>query len=450
VNFQNRLPLPSNLHVHGLHVSPTGNGDNIFVDVKPLTDHQYQYQIPLDQSPGAFWYHPHFHGYVDPELAAGLAGPIVVVGGLDKLMPKIPQRLIVLQGGKEVPPNNLPFLPVPGLPPGSIHPPPRPGPVELLVNGVQDPIAHIRPGELQRWRIFNATAERLLTLEMPGTTFQVLAQDGTTLRNMLPENVLHVAPGARIEVLVRGGAPGTSTLSAMPFRQCIKGCFDPFAGNLPNGRVSDKESLVTLVSAGTPVNDPLPANPIGNPPDLRGQPVDVQRTIVLSRVPNAQKAPFFPINHRLFNPSRVDITMKLNSIEEWTIENPATGPAYQSHSFHIHQNPFQVVSIGGKPVNYIDWQDDIDIHPGQSVKILIHPIDFTGEFVFHCHIAFHEDNGQMGTVQVLANPTPAQVNLNRVFYTHPVLSRSEFAGLNLKGVTYGQYVLFCHLHGVAV
>ena len=36
------------------------------------------------------------------------------------------------------------------------------------------------------------------------------------------------------------------------------------------------------------------------------------------------------------------------------------------------------------------------------------PIDFTGKFVFHCHVTFHEDHGMMATVQVVREPTAAQ------------------------------------------
>jgi FtsP/CotA-like multicopper oxidase with cupredoxin domain len=38
--------------------------------------------------------------------------------------------------------------------------------------------------------------------------------------------------------------------------------------------------------------------------------------------------------------------------------------------------------------------------PGSVVTVRTKPIDFTGKFVFHCHMAFHEDNGMMGIVEV--------------------------------------------------
>ena len=37
------------------------------------------------------------------------------------------------------------------------------------------------------------------------------------------------------------------------------------------------------------------------------------------------------------------------------------------------------------------------------------PEDFTGKFVFHCHITFHEDHGMMAAIQVLKNPTAEQL-----------------------------------------
>src|SRR5262245_7669031 len=194
VDLQNKLPIPMNLHVHGLHVSPTGDGDNVFISINPFQDHHYRYQLPLDHDPGAFWYHPHHHGLVNVETTAGLIGAIIVQGGLDDILLKIPQRLNVIYGGKIVPPGGK-ILPIPGARPGQIKPPPNPGPQVNLVNGVYDPTLHIQPGQLQRWRIWNATGGRELKLALPGTTFQLLAKDGNTLRNMLPRKQLIIGAG---------------------------------------------------------------------------------------------------------------------------------------------------------------------------------------------------------------------------------------------------------------
>ncbi len=428
VNLVNKLPLPTNLHVHGLHVSPEGDSDNVFVDVDPLQDFHYTYQIPLDQSPGTDWYHPHYHPLVDAETTAGMLGGIIVEGGLDNVLPDIPQRLMIIHGGKPTPPGGKP-LPIPGVKPGQIKPPPSPGPAELLVNGAYQPTLHIRPGELQRWRIVNATGERFVKLALPGVTFEVLAYDGQTLRYMRPERQILMGPGERIDVLVRGEQPGSYTLNSIPFQPCFKGCFDPFGGVPQHGRNFGFQALVNVVSSGSPENVPLPSGPIGDPLDLRHAHVNVYRTIVMARVPSLTKGPTFPLNGKLFAPNRIDITMALNSVEQWTIKSPDTSVTDEWHNFHIHTNPFQVIAIDGRPLNYIDWQDTVNVPAGGSVVIRIHPIDFVGKSVFHCHVDFHEDNGMMGVFQIVKDPPSSEVDVDRVMYMQPPAAGKSF----LKG-----------------
>nr|WP_308292654.1 multicopper oxidase domain-containing protein [Pseudarthrobacter humi] len=74
----NQLVRPTNLHVHGLHVSPEGNGDDIFVTVSPGSTFNYEYKLPDDHPPGVYWYHPHHHGLVADQIFAGLFGAIIV------------------------------------------------------------------------------------------------------------------------------------------------------------------------------------------------------------------------------------------------------------------------------------------------------------------------------------------------------------------------------------
>jgi suppressor of ftsI len=418
VNLVNKLPLPTNLHVHGLHVSPSGDSDNVFLTINPLQQFHYRYEIPLDQSPGTDWYHPHYHPLVDAETTAGMLGAIIVEGGLDNVLDSIPQRLIVIHGGKPTPPGGKP-LPIPGVKPGQIKAPPSPGPTELLVNGVYQPTLHIQPGQLQRWRVINATGERFVKLALPGSTFEVLAYDGQTLRYMRPEKEILIGPGERVDVLVRGPRAGNYGLDSLPFQPCFKGCFDPFGGVPEHGRNFGFQTLINVVSSGSPEYTPMPTGPLANPLDLRHAHVDVYRTIVMARVPSLVHEPTFPLNGKLFNPNRVDITMALNSVEQWTIKSPDTAKSDEWHNFHIHTNPFQVIAIDGHPLNWIDWQDTVNIPAGGSVTIRIHPIDFVGKSVFHCHIDFHEDNGMMGVFQIVKDPAPAEVDADRVMYMQP-------------------------------
>jgi hypothetical protein len=103
----------------------------------------------------------------------------------------------------------------------------------------------------------------------------------------------------------------------------------------------------------------------------------------------------------------------LNSSSEW-------------HTFHIHQNPFQVVSVDGRRPTEVTYEDNVSMppchvesHPADPsnprcvrpsvVVIRMRPIDFTGRFVFHCHVTAHEDRGMMMAVQVVRHPTRRQL-----------------------------------------
>jgi FtsP/CotA-like multicopper oxidase with cupredoxin domain len=220
---------------------------------------------------------------------------------------------------------------------------------------------------------------------------------------------------------------------------------------VPNtGRNFGFQTLIRVDDGGSAVDDRMPTAPLAHPEDLRHHHIDVYRTIVMARTPGTKTLPSFPLNGKLFDPNRVDITMKLGDIEEWTIKSPDTKINDEWHNFHIHTNPFQVVAVNGHPLNYIDWQDTVNIPAGGSVTFLIHPIDFVGESVFHCHVDFHEDNGMMGTFQILRNPTPSQVNADRVLYMVPpdekLAARTVWAkAATGTGSGWNRLLLLCHL-----
>ena len=70
----------TNLHSHGLWVSPTGNSDNVLLSIKPNVDFEYVYNVPEDHPTGTFWYHPHKHGSSAIQVGSGMAGVLVIEG----------------------------------------------------------------------------------------------------------------------------------------------------------------------------------------------------------------------------------------------------------------------------------------------------------------------------------------------------------------------------------
>ncbi len=430
VHFKNDLTEPTNLHTHGFHVSPEGNHDNIFLKILPKQAFTYEYDIPHDMPAGSYWYHPHVHMFVEPQIFAGLAGAIVQEGGLDTLpsLRHVPQRWIVIQS-TEVKDGKV-------VPVGEASEPKT----KLYVNGVKDPTAKIRPGELQRWRIFNADADRFVVLRLAhGQRFQLLAEDGHTLARPLSVSTLQIAPGSRREVLVRGGKPGSYALKAIPFESF------PGGKQVANGGPTPNETLLTLRSSGNAATrKPFSASTVlGKPVDLRRMHVDRKRTIVFSEMAEPGGGVSFLLNGMKFDPNRIDVTMKLGSVEQWTLQNTTT----EWHTFHIHTNDFQVVSVAGKPVPYVLEEDNVALPPQSSTVVLMHPIDFTGKFVFHCHVTFHEDHGMMATVQIVREPTAAQMRRSVVRDGGFAIASSAY-GSRSRPPSVRALLLFCRALGL--
>src|SRR5207244_8473296 len=102
ITFRNALPDdPSNLHYHGMSVSPQGRSDNVFVHVHPGQQFEYEVQIPVAgrQGPGFFWYHPHAHGVVAKQMLGGMSGGLVVDGSetLFPILRDLPERFLLLK-----------------------------------------------------------------------------------------------------------------------------------------------------------------------------------------------------------------------------------------------------------------------------------------------------------------------------------------------------------------
>jgi len=70
----------TNLHSHGLWISPSGNSDNVLLNIKPGVNFEYEYNVPEDHPAGTFWYHPHVHGSTAVQVGSGMAGPLIIRG----------------------------------------------------------------------------------------------------------------------------------------------------------------------------------------------------------------------------------------------------------------------------------------------------------------------------------------------------------------------------------
>ena len=154
--------------------------------------------------------------------------------------------------------------------------------------------------------------------------------------------------------------------------------------------------LATVVSQGrqqTPLQLPTRLPPV---PDMRKLQITNRRTITFSESDDPDA---YFINGKTFDHHRVDTTVKLGSVEEWTLVNASD----EMHTFHIHQLDFQVTELNGKPVEFIGYQDNVNMPSNSTIKMILPFTDpiIVGKFVYHCHILNHEDKGMMATIEVV-------------------------------------------------
>ena len=375
----------SNLHYHGMHISPVGTADNMLVVVPANGTQRYLFQIPPDHPAGLFWYHAHVHGLVTNQVSRGAAGMIYVANAHTDLVAGlgIRRRLMLLQQAYFEP--DLVTLTSDD---GERENPDR---ALSLINGALEPGIAMRPGEPQVWCLLNGSSSAFYVLRLAGHTFDVIAEDGVPLRApRLRQETLLLASGKRLEVIVRASAsPGSYALSYDEYNQGVD--------------TWPQRSIGTIVVDGAPWSGPDHPGVDTSVAldDLSTAPVPpaLQRTIVMGLNPAIPEGEFgrFTMNGHAWDPNYSEWTSTLGTVEEWLIRNDTE----QDHPFHVHVNPFQVTRVNGQPVIVDGYQDTAIVPRFGSLTVRTRFTDFTGgPVLMHCHILDHEDMGMMTRFEI--------------------------------------------------
>lgn len=384
VYYVNKLDQPTNIHFHGLHVSPLGSSDNIFRVIGPGETAKYVLDIPIDHARGTYWYHSHLHGLSTDQVGGGLSG-LLVVEGLEDLLPdvlrNITQQTFTLRGF----PWHYWHLNYTS-------------PTYQTINGEINPVVSISPGETQLWRFANIDPGTFYNITLPGHTFRVIEEDGNPVWEVWDTKYLVIAAGKRFSLLVTGGVDGTYPLKMLPYK----------------GGVTHLYPEVTLATINVQGNARVEtaevnALSLATRHDLGDQGVDKIRELVFSASESNTTMNRFGeqgtnlIDGKVFDHNRVDQKVKLGNLEEWHIKNIDD----DDHTFHIHVNDFQVLSVNDQPYEAHGLQDTVILPANGEVVVRMQFEDFVGRFVYHCHILPHEDTGMMGTVEVVDPFTPS-------------------------------------------
>ncbi|MEW2304208.1 multicopper oxidase domain-containing protein [Streptomyces sp. NPDC006655] len=421
LKLTNKLDTATNLHFHGMHLSPKGSADNIMLSAQPGQTLTYHLDIPATQAPGTYWYHDHEMCSRDGEpmpgmemtsapagtrcngtesqIGAGLSGTIIVGDTRESLPPAyrgITAHTLALKDAQISGSSSIVY------PDGVLEPA---SPTVRLVNGQFQPTLNVKAGETQLWRMANEGAI-FYDLQLDGGSLTVINQDG--IPSAAPTRANPPSGSAR-QTLRRPGDRRSPRINLAQNprprdrdggRRRLLPRHHPHEGRCPTGqRERGAGCHRGTVGHGHLAPDRRTAFRIRT--DLSGEPIAQSRSVALSDDGGKN----FWINGKLFDMRKPTFKKPatLGTVEEWTLTNTSG----HDHPFHLHIAPFQVLSVNGVAQPPADHMDTVSVPhavPGTAGKavIRIRFTDFTGQWMFHCHITGHEDNGMMGYVNVIA------------------------------------------------
>lgn len=360
----------TNVHVHGLHVSPRGLSDNVLRSVAPGDERVYEYDIRADHPSGTFWYHPHSHGIVNTQISGLMAGALVVVdrpGAFPIELAQMDDLVLILQAicvenchttfdsivnaltnkyDTSMPSHHMEGMdmdmdmdmeesddesdeeeatkddsfPV-GLRVDRNSPLNDTSLLHAYVNGQYLPEVHMKPGEFKRLRYVNAIANNVAELVAPDCDMYVLAMDGIYWPVPKKRDVVVLPPGGRADIAVMCASAGTFFMEteSSPKRNHLLGKMNQHrvaSQRIVSLRVLGDERLAMRVPSALP-----------NPPDYMTSDVAASATTPMGRYNfefsvwmDAHQAMKYGVNQQPFeHAGGANYSMHVDELQEWEL-----------------------------------------------------------------------------------------------------------------------------------
>jgi spore coat protein A len=364
IEYTNRLDMPANVHLHGGHVAPEHDGHPMDL-IEAGRSRVYEYGNR--QRGATLWYHDHSHHHEAEHVYRGLHGFYLIDDPAERHL-RLPSGAydvpIMLREAKFDDKGGLSF---------DLTDFDRP---VVLVNGRPQPYLPVA-ARRYRLRLLNASTHGTLTLDLDGLPMTQVASDGGLLPYAVPVSGLRLGPGERADVVV------------------------DFGRRRPGSRVvlSDVRGPILAFDVTRPAHDDSRV-----PHRLRALPdlarPTVRREVVLSTDFNTITS---LINGKLYDPNRVDATIRHGSTEVWTIRNVDTEFGGVNHTFHLHLVQFRVLDRDGRPpaVHERGLKDTVFLAPGETVRVQATFRGHLGRYVYHCHMLEHSSVGMMAELEIV-------------------------------------------------
>jgi blue copper oxidase len=376
IEVTNSLSETTTVHWHGLHIPGEMDGGPHQTIEPGATWRPY---FVIEQQAATLWYHPHQMGKTGEHVYRGLAG-LFIIDDDNSAQLDLPDTYgvddipLIFQDKRFYTNGELAY--VTGMP-DVMH-----GVIGdyVLVNGAVEPFVEV-PSGLTRFRILNGSDSTIHRYRMDGgLPFTQIASDGGFLENPIELENLVLSPGERVEVLL--------DFSSLAEGDELYLETDQYSG-------SSFRTLKFVVTDGVATAAAVPAK-LNTIVPMGEEEADRTRTFTMETGGMGS----FSINGRTMDMDRIDVRLPVGSTEIWAIRN--LGMMNIPHSFHVHDVQFQILDINGEapPAELAGWKDTVLLWAGDEMRIIAQYADFTGLYMYHCHLLVHEDQGMMGQFEV--------------------------------------------------
>lgn len=395
----NKLPVTTNIHWHGLVIPNDQDGPT--KEIKPGESYRYEFTVPES---GTYWYHSHYRPVVE-QMDMGLYGSFIVASPEDAKYSSdttfvLDDWLLDARGRR-----------MNGTDRGNME---RLGNVETVNGKTGAAIAPVvlKSGQLAKLRFINASTAAVHTLAVSAHQFRVTHLDGRPLSEPYLTGTISLNPGERIdaELAATGKTGGSYAISSdrpdygivIPIRYeagSVPPVASPFVAPAPHGFpgietrspdfVLELNSRMNMGNAGG-----------GGMMGMMGGAMDgMGHSSMMGANSDPASMMQWTINGKAW-PETAPLKVKLGTVVKVRLYNRDTTMMHpMDHPIHLHGTAFQVVSINGQKPPREMWKDTVPVPAGQYVDIAFTYTN-PGDWMLHCHIIDHEDNGMMTVVEV--------------------------------------------------
>lgn len=421
MTVNNQLNDSTTLHWHGMHLPAVMDGGPHQI-IPPGTTWQPYWEVKNQAA--TLWYHPHMHEMSQEQVTKGIGGFIIIRDaeeaalnlprkyGVDDIPVMITDRDINAQHQFAIVPYG-----------------------DSIMANMTLRAQYNVPAQVVRFRLLNGAIETSYNLGFSDNrSFYVIGTDGGLLdapvlvNGATPRYILNA--GERLEILVDlSGQSGTSVF-LKAFNQSLPN-FVAGSESFPNGPFASylghTNYNILKLNIGNQTANPVSTIPtalISNQYPLE-QDAALTRTITISDSTGVTSVPIlgpnaFILGHQLFNMNVINHTIPLNQTEIWELKSTSGF----GHPFHIHDVEFKILTINGvaPTAQQAGWKDVVLVERNKTVRFIAKFSDYadaTHPFMYHCHIALHEDEGMMGQFVVTDQAGMKETSLLNDFTIFP-------------------------------